>query len=78
MAAGISLLHEQLSREMGTDMLGPEGDRLLTLGLLDIYSHPIIDAATASAAEAGLDLPTDARQAPQAGGAKGRESRRSG
>ena len=78
MAAGLSLLHEQLSREMGTDMLGPEGDRLLTLGLLDIYSHPIIDAATASAAEAGLDLPTDARQAPQAGGAKGRESRRSG
>jgi hypothetical protein len=55
MAAGIPLLHEQLSRAMGTDMFGPEGDRLLTLGLLDIYSHPIIDAATAATAEAGLD-----------------------
>jgi AcrR family transcriptional regulator len=55
MAAGIPLLHEQVSRAMGTDMFGPEGDRLLTLGLLDIYSHPIIDTATASAAEAGLD-----------------------
>jgi TetR/AcrR family transcriptional regulator, regulator of cefoperazone and chloramphenicol sensitivity len=55
MAAGIPLLHEQLSRAMGTDMSGPEGDRLVTLGLLDIYSHPIIDAETGAAAEAGLD-----------------------
>jgi hypothetical protein len=57
MGAGILLLHEQLSRAMGTDMFGPEGDRLLTLGLLDIYSHAIIDAETASAAAAGLDPP---------------------
>jgi AcrR family transcriptional regulator len=54
MAAGIPLLHEQVSRAMGTDMFGPEGDRLLTLGLLEIYSHPIIDAETAAAAAAGL------------------------
>ena len=57
MAAGIPLLHKQVSRAMGTDMFGPEGDRLLTLGLLDIYSHTIIDAETASAAAAGLDPP---------------------
>ena len=57
MAAGIPLLHEEVSRAIGTDMFGPEGDRLLTLGLLDIYSHTIIDAETAAAAKAGLDLP---------------------
>ena len=57
MGAGILLLHDQLSLAMGTDMFGPEGDRLLTLGLLDIYSHTIIDAETASAAAAGLDPP---------------------
>jgi AcrR family transcriptional regulator len=80
MAAGIPLLNEQLSRAMGTDIFGPEGDRLLTLGLLDIYSHTVIDAETAAAAAAGLDLSpsTGAQGAPQVGGAKGRESRRSG
>jgi len=57
MAAGIPLLHEHLSRTMGTDVFGPEGDRLLTLGLLDIYSHAIISADTAAAAGARLDTP---------------------
>lgn len=55
MAAGIPLLHEHLSRAIGTDIFEPEGDRLLTLGLLDIYSHKLINEETASAAEAGLD-----------------------
>jgi hypothetical protein len=54
MAAGIPLLHEHLSRTMGTDLFGPEGDRLLALGLLDIYSHTIISADIAAAAEARL------------------------
>jgi TetR/AcrR family transcriptional regulator, regulator of cefoperazone and chloramphenicol sensitivity len=54
MAAGIPLLHEHLSRAIGTDIFEPEGDRLLTLGLLDIYSHKLINEETASAAEAGL------------------------
>ena len=57
MAVGIPLLHEHLSRTMGTDLFGPEGDRLLALGLLDIYSHKIISTDTASAAEAGLETP---------------------
>jgi AcrR family transcriptional regulator len=48
MAVGIPLLHEHLSRTMGTDAFGPEGDRLLALGLLDIYSHTIISPATAA------------------------------
>ncbi len=55
MAAGVPLLHEHVSRAIGTDMFGPEGDRLVALGLLDIYSHTLIAAETASAAEAGFD-----------------------
>jgi AcrR family transcriptional regulator len=54
MAAGIPLLHERLSQALGTDTLAPEGDRLVALGLLDIYSHQLISEQTA-AAEAGLD-----------------------
>ena len=57
MAAGIPLFHEHLSRTIGADIFGPEGDRLVALGLLDIYSHKLIDEETASAAEAGLDSP---------------------
>jgi AcrR family transcriptional regulator len=56
MAAGIPLLHDHVSRALGADIFEPEGDRLLALGLLDIYSHPLLDEETASAAEAGLDL----------------------
>ncbi|HEX2820067.1 MAG TPA: TetR family transcriptional regulator [Streptosporangiaceae bacterium] len=54
MAAGLPLLHEHVSRAIGADMFGPEGDRLLALGLLDIYSHQLITAETAAAAEAGF------------------------
>lgn len=57
MAAGIPLLHDHVSRALGADIFEPEGDRLLALGLLDIYSHTLINEETASAAEAGLDLP---------------------
>ena len=57
MKVGIPLLHEQVSRAMGTDLFAPEGDRLLALGLLDIYSHTLINAETASAAEAGFETP---------------------
>ena len=57
MAAGIPLLHDHLSQAMGTDIFAPEGDRLVALGLLDIYSHKLLDEETASAAEAGLDPP---------------------
>ena len=57
MAVGIPLLHDHVSRALGIDMFEPEGDRLVALGLLDIYSHTLINEETASAAEAGLDLP---------------------
>jgi AcrR family transcriptional regulator len=51
MAIGIPLLHEHVSRALGTDMFAPEGDRLVARGLLDIYSHKLLDEDTASAAE---------------------------
>jgi AcrR family transcriptional regulator len=57
MAAGITLLHEHVSRAIGTDMFAPEGDRLIALGLLDIYSHNLISEETAAAAEAGFGTP---------------------
>ena len=43
MAAGIPLLHDHLSRAIGADIFDSEGDRLLALGLLDIYSHKLIN-----------------------------------
>lgn len=55
MASGIPLLHEQLSRAVGSDIFGPDGGRLVALGLLDIYSHPLISAEDAAAGEAGID-----------------------
>jgi AcrR family transcriptional regulator len=54
MAVGIPLLHEHVSRSLGTDMFSPEGDSLVALGLLDIYSHRLIDEDAAAAAAAGF------------------------
>ena len=54
MAIGIPLLHEHVSRALGTDMFEPEGDRVMALALLDIYAHPLIDDATSSSVRAGF------------------------
>ena len=54
MALGVPLLREHVSRSLGVDMFTPEGDRLVVLGLLDIYSHPVIDGGKADAARTGL------------------------
>jgi AcrR family transcriptional regulator len=59
MATGIPLLHEHVSRAIGTDIFEPQGDRLVTLALLDIYSHELIDARTAAAPRAGFDASQD-------------------
>jgi len=59
MAAGLPLLHEHVSRAMGTDMFGPEGDRLLGLALLDIYSNPLLSSELAATARAGLNHPRE-------------------
>jgi AcrR family transcriptional regulator len=57
MATGIPLLHEHVSRTLGVDMFEPDGDRLVALGLLDIYSHRLIDEGTAASARANFDHP---------------------
>jgi TetR/AcrR family transcriptional regulator, regulator of cefoperazone and chloramphenicol sensitivity len=59
MAMGIPLLHEHVSRALGYDMFSAEGDRLLALGLLDIYSHTLLDAQTAATVRAGLGQDAD-------------------
>ena len=55
MASGIPLLHEQLSRTVGADIFSAQGGRLVALGLLDIYSHPLISEEDAAAGETGID-----------------------
>jgi AcrR family transcriptional regulator len=55
MKCGIPLLHEQLSRTVGADIFGADGGRLVALGLLDIYSHPLISQEDAAAGETGID-----------------------
>jgi hypothetical protein len=55
MAACVPLLHEQISRYLGTDMFAPEGDRVIALALLDIYSHALISGELATSAGAGFD-----------------------
>ena len=57
MKLGIPLLHEHLSRALGTDVFGPEGERLTALALLDIYSHALIDENVATSAAAGYEEP---------------------
>ncbi len=58
MKVGIPLLHDHVSRALGTDMFGPEGDRLVALAMLDIYSHKLLDDEAAAAAEAGFESGT--------------------
>ncbi len=53
MKVGIPLLHDHVSRALGTDMFEPEGERLVALALLDIYSHKLLDEEAVSAAEVG-------------------------
>ena len=54
MKVGIPLLHDHVSRALGTDMFEPEGERLVALALIDIYSHRLLDDEDASAAKAGF------------------------
>jgi len=58
MALGVPLLREHLSRVLGVDILSPEGDRLVALALLDIYSHPLLSPELAQTARDGLDAAT--------------------
>ena len=55
MKIGIPLLHEHVSRTLGEDIFEPEGERLVALTLLDIYSHVLIDDGTATSARDGYE-----------------------
>lgn len=57
MALGIPAFQTHISRSIGTDILAPEGDRLLVLAMLDIQSHPTISPETARTLRQGLDIP---------------------
>jgi AcrR family transcriptional regulator len=55
MKVGVPLLHDHVSRALGTDMFEPEGERIIALALLDIYSHRLLDEQAVAAAEIGFD-----------------------
>ncbi|NLT57313.1 MAG: helix-turn-helix transcriptional regulator [Actinomycetales bacterium] len=58
MALGVPLLHAHLSRVLGVDVFSPEGDRLIALALLDLYSHALLSPELAASARAGLEAGT--------------------
>jgi AcrR family transcriptional regulator len=62
MKAGIPLLHDHVSRNLGTDMFEPEGDQLVALALLDIYSHKLLDEEAALPLRLGFAEDTGDRQ----------------
>ena len=55
MSLGIPLLRQHLSRVLGTDVFTEEGERLLALAALDLYSHPLISPELAESARAGYE-----------------------
>jgi AcrR family transcriptional regulator len=55
MALGVPLMQQQLSRVLGIDITSVEGDRLLAMALLDIYSHALLTPDLAATARAGLE-----------------------
>jgi AcrR family transcriptional regulator len=69
MALAIPVLYQHVSRCMGVDLSSPEGDRLLSLTLLDIHSHPMLSPEEAAAARAGLDQIRNRTAAADGGGA---------
>jgi TetR/AcrR family transcriptional regulator, regulator of cefoperazone and chloramphenicol sensitivity len=54
MALGIPAFQAHISRNIGTDILSPEGDRRMVLAMLDIQSHPTISPDTARTLRQGL------------------------
>jgi AcrR family transcriptional regulator len=57
MALGIPAFRTRISRSIGGDIFSPEGDRRISLALLDIHSHPVISPDSARALRHGLDEP---------------------
>lgn len=70
MKMGVGLLHEHVSRAAGVDIFTPEGDRLLAVAMLDIFSHDVMSPDLVASALAGLDAPPDTPARPPAAPAR--------
>ena len=57
MALGIPAFQAHVARNIGADIFSPEGDRAITLALLDIYSHPVLSPETARTLRQGVAGP---------------------
>jgi len=57
MALGIPAFRAHIARSIGADIFSAEGDRRISLALLDIHSHPVISPDTARTLRQGLDKP---------------------
>lgn len=57
MALGIPAFQSHIARSIGVDLFSPEGDRRVTLALLDIYSHPALTPDSAGRLEEALRPP---------------------
>src|SRR5690348_15332512 len=62
MNLGMLVLHEHVSRALGTDMLGPEGHSRAMLAAVEILSNPIVGPDLAKQAEAAFSA--DRHQPP--------------
>ncbi|MEV7892015.1 TetR/AcrR family transcriptional regulator [Streptomyces sp. NPDC002817] len=67
MNLGILVLHEHLTRALGTNPLSPEGYPRLGLALLDIYADNLIGPEIATQARAVLEAMRDAAPGRRAG-----------
>jgi AcrR family transcriptional regulator len=54
MGLGVPLMREHLARVLGVDPLTPEGTRLISVALLDLYSHTLVTPDLADAMRATL------------------------
>jgi AcrR family transcriptional regulator len=55
MQSGLYMMHEQLSRTLGVDILSAAGHLRVTRGLVDFYSHPLLSPETAAELHAALE-----------------------
>ena len=52
---GVLMVHEQISRALGVDVLSPPGHLRLAHALIDFYSTPLLSSDQAAEAHAALD-----------------------
>lgn len=55
MQSGLLVMHDHVSRALGADILGPEGNLRLIGAIVDFYSHALLSPELAAQAHAALD-----------------------